>query len=234
MATTRSSSKGWALGGVLFTVVYLVGDALRGRLAPLPLPRPGAATADVVRYYSESGTASLVHNAALIIAGLALFAFAAAVANFVRSRADAGSVLPTVAATGGILAAGLLLVSAIIGGVLTLAAASLDLGLVETLRRANFLTGGALHVTALGLFMGATTLVARRAKALPRWIVWWGFFSATLAVLSIFSLVFFPASIFILLGRMTALVWAFATGIALARGKRREAAVAGRTTLAHS
>lgn len=234
MATARNSSKGWALGGVIFTVVYFIGDTLRGRLAPGALPRPGAATEEVVRYYSENVTASLVHNFALIIAGLALCAFAVAVANFVRGKAADGSVLPTVAATGGILAAGLLVVSASIGGVLTLAAPSLDLGLVETLRGANFFTGGAGHVTALGLFIGATTLVARRTKALPRWIVWWGFISATLAILSIFSLVFFPASLFILLGRMTALVWAFATGIALARGTRREAAAAGRTALAHS
>ena len=44
-----------------------------------------------------------------------------------------------------------------------------SLGFVDTLRQASF-TGGTLHGASLGLFVGATSIAASRAKALPRWI----------------------------------------------------------------
>jgi hypothetical protein len=34
----------------------------------------------------------------------------------------------------------------------------------------NVLSGGTLHVASLGLFVGATSIAASRAKALLRWI----------------------------------------------------------------
>jgi hypothetical protein len=58
-----------------------------------------------------------------------------------------------------------------------------SLGFVDTLRQASF-TGGTLHGASLGLFVGATSIAASRAKALPRWISWLG-------ILSLASLVFF-------------------------------------------
>lgn len=51
---------------------------------------------------------------------------------------------------------------------------SSSLGFVDTLRQANFLTGGTLHGASLGLFVGVTSIAASRAKALPRWISWLG------------------------------------------------------------
>lgn len=70
--------------------------------------------------------------------------------------------------------------------------------------------------------MGATSIAARRAKALPRWISWLGMVQATLAVLSLASLLFFPAALLILLGRMLGFVWCIVVGIVLALGGRRE------------
>jgi hypothetical protein len=94
------------------------------------------------------------------------------------------------------------------------------LGFVDTLRQANF-TGGTLHVASLGLFVGAASIAARRAKALPRWISWLGIVQATLAILSLASLVFFPAALLILLGRMLGFVWCIAVGLVLAFDKQR-------------
>ncbi len=116
----------------------------------------------------------------------------------------------------------MLLACALLGFVLLPVAAGGKLALVDILRQANFLTGGTLHVASLGVFVGATSIAARRAKALPRWISWLGMVQATLAVLSLVSLVFFPASLLILLGRMLGFVWCISVGIALALGGRRE------------
>jgi hypothetical protein len=95
-----------------------------------------------------------------------------------------------------------------------------SLGFVDTLRQASF-TGGTLHGASLGLFVGATSIAARREKALPRWISWPGIVQATLAILSLASLVFFPAALLILLGRVLGFVWCIAVGLMLAFDKQR-------------
>jgi len=58
---------------------------------------------------------------------------------------------------------------------------------------------------------------------LPRWIPWLGIVAAVLSILSLTSLVFFPASVLILLGRLLAFVWSVAVGILLVRSRPREA-----------
>lgn len=87
--------------------------------------------------------------------------------------------------------------------------------------------GGTFHVASLGLFVGATSIAARRAKALPGWIYWLGIVQATLAILSLASLVFFPAALLILLGRMLGFVWCIAVGIVLVIGRQRETGAKG-------
>jgi hypothetical protein len=135
--------------------------------------------------------------------------------------------LPRLASGSGVLSAALLLARALLGLALALTVSGLSLGFVDTLRLANFLTGGTLHVASLGLFVGATSIAARSAKALPRWISWLGMVQATLAILSLASLVFFPAALLILLGRMLGFVWCIAAGIVLALGRQRKPVVGG-------
>jgi hypothetical protein len=98
---------------------------------------------------------------------------------------------------------------------------------VGTLRQMNFLSGGTLHVASLGLFVGATSIAASRAKALLRWIAKFGIVAAALAILSLASLVLYPVSVFIPLGRLLSFVWSIAVGIKLALGKKRRDTNAG-------
>jgi hypothetical protein len=176
-----------------------------------------------VRYFTESRTASLAVSVAQILSAASLLVFVAPVATLVRRVADERGALPGLDSGGGILSAGFLLVSALLALTLALTVSSLSLGLVDALRGANFLTGGTLHVATLGLFVGTTSVAVRRSKALPRWICWLGLVQATLAVLSLASLLFFPAALLILLGRMLGFVWCIAVGIVLALGVQREA-----------
>jgi hypothetical protein len=105
--------------------------------------------------------------------------------------------------------------------VLALTVSGLSLGLVDSLRQANFLTGGTLHVASLGVFVGSASIAGLRTKGLPRWMCWLGLVQATLAILSLASLVFFPAALLMLLGRMLGFAWCIATDIVLAlRGQR--------------
>jgi uncharacterized membrane protein YhaH (DUF805 family) len=120
----------------------------------------------------------------------------------------------------GILSGLFLLASAILALALTQAAAGGDPTLVGTLRSLNFLTGGTLHVASLGVFVGAASVAARRVGALPGWIAWLGILQALVSVLSLASLVFYYAALFILLGRLLGFVWCVAVGVALAVGRR--------------
>ena len=212
----------WELGGVLFAAFFVGGVFLRGALADGPLPLPGAPVGEVVRYFTESRTAALAVASAQVLSALSLLVFVAPVATLVRRVAGEKGSLPGLTSGGGILSAGFLLVSALLALALALTASGLGPGLVDALRGANFLTGGTLHVASLGLFVGATSVSARRAKALPGWVCWLGLVQATLAVLSLASLLFFPAALLILLGRMLGFVWCIAVGILLALGGQRE------------
>jgi hypothetical protein len=222
MTVSSKRRNPWALGGVLFAAFFIGGDFLRGALANGGLPLPGAPVGEVVRYFSESRTAALAVSVAQVLSALSLLVFVAPVATLVRRVAGERGSLPDLTLGGGILSAGFLLVSALLALALALAASGLSLGLVDALRGANFLTGGTLHVASLGLFVGATSVAARKTKALPGWICWLGLVQATLAVLSLASLIFFPAALLILLGRMLGFVWCIAVGIVLVLGRRRE------------
>jgi hypothetical protein len=211
-----------ALGGVLFAVFFIAGDVLRGMLTSDTLPLPGAPAAEVARYFADSRTAVLAVGLCQVLSAASLFVFVSPVAGFVRRVTGDRGALPRLAASGGVLSAALLLACALLGLVMALTVSGLGLGPVDILRNLNFLTGGTLHVASLGLFMGATSVAARGAKALPRWISWLGIVQATLAILSLVSLVFFPAAILILLGRMLGFVWCIAVGLVLALGRQRE------------
>jgi hypothetical protein len=168
MTASRRQGDSWALGGILFAVFFILGDVLRGVLANDPLPLPGAPAVEAARYFTENQTAVLAVALCQVLAALSLFVFVAPVAAFVRRTADERGALPGLVSGGGVLSAVLLLASALLGLVLALTAAGLGLGLVDTLRQANFLTGGTLHVASLGLFVGAASIAAaggRRCRA---------------------------------------------------------------------
>lgn len=222
MVASIKRSNTWALGGILFAVFFITGGVLGGVLASGSLPLPGAPAAEVADYYTENRTAVLVSGLFQVFSASSLFVFALCVASFVIRSAGERGVLSGLALGGGTSAAIFLLVSALLGWVLTVTAAGLGLDLVSTLRDLNFLFGGVAHVVSLGLFVGVTSIAALRAKALPRWIFWLGTLVAALSILSLTSLVFFPATILLPLGRLLAFVWSIAVGLVLAFGKRRE------------
>jgi hypothetical protein len=220
MTVSRSWKYTWALSGVLFAAFFIVGVVLGGVLSASPLPLPGAPAAEVARYYDESRTAALVAGFFQALSAISLFVFAATVAAFVRGIAGERVTLPRLTSGGGALAAVLLLVSALLSLALVPVATGDNLALVGALRDLNFLSGGTLHVASLGLFVGAASIAALGAKALPRWILWLGIVAAALSVLSLVSLVLYPASVLIPLGRLLDFVWSIAVGIVLALGER--------------
>lgn len=216
-----------ALGGLLFVGLFISGLFLGGSLSSAPFPMPGTSPQEVARYYDENRTAILAAGSLQVLSSLALLVFASSVTAFVRRTAGGRGALLALASGGGLSAAVLFLASALLGFVLALASGGLGLDLVGVLRQMNFLTGGTLHVAALGLFVGAASIVARRAKALPSWISGLGIVAAALAILSLASLFWFPATLLIPLGRLLLAIWCIAVGLVLALGRQRDTSIGG-------
>jgi hypothetical protein len=212
-----------ALSGVSFAAFFITSLVLGSMLATAPLPLPDAPDANVVRFYEGNRVAALASSSLQALSAVSLYVFAACVTVFVRATTSKNGALTRLTLGGGILAAGFLLLSVLIQCVLALIATGGKLGLVGILRDLSFLAGGPVHVPLLGLFVGAASIATLRAKALPRWISWLGIVVALLSILSLTSLVFFPASVLIPLGRLLAFVWSVAVSIALLCGGRNTA-----------
>ena len=217
MKVSRERKNLRALSGVLFAAFFIASLVLGGVLASTSLPMPSAPAAEVARYYNDSRTAVLVASTLQALSAVSLIVFAGCVAAFVRRPAGETGVSPHMALGGGILAATSLLLSVCLSIALVPVAAGGNLGLIDTLRELNFLAGGPVHIPLLGLFVGAASIAALRAKALPRWIYWIGISAATLSLLSLTSLLWFPATLLLPLGRLLAFVWSVAVSFALVR-----------------
>ncbi|MPZ64861.1 MAG: hypothetical protein GEU83_04880 [Pseudonocardiaceae bacterium] len=119
----------------------------------------------------------------------------------------------------GALAAAFLTVSALLGGALGAAQITDSPATVGALRQLSFLLGGAGHTAFLGMLVGAASLAALRADALPRWLTTAGLVSATASMLSLLSLVFAPTLLFIPVGCFSALLVIAAASVLLATGR---------------
>jgi hypothetical protein len=217
MKVSRERKNLRALSGVLFVAFFISGLVLGGVLAFMPLPMPDAPVAEAARYFKNNRTTVLAGSSLQALSAVSLFVFAACVAAFVRRAAGKSGALPRLVLGGGVLAAAFLLLSAFLSVALVPVAAGGSLGLVGTLRELNFLAGGPDHIPLLGLFVGVASIAALRAKALPRWTYWIGISAATLSLLSLTSLLWFPATLLLPLGRLLTFVWSVAVSLVLVR-----------------
>jgi hypothetical protein len=205
----------WALSGVFFVALFIGGLVLSGVLAPAPYPLPGASSAEIVRYFSEGRTAILMLGFLQALSAISLFVFAACVAAFVRRTATGTRTLSGLTFGGGTLAAAFLLLAAILSWVLALTVSEGGADLASTLHYLIFLAGGPAHVASLAPFVGAGSIAALGTKALPGWISWVGIAAAVISLLCLVSLIWYPASIFIPLGRGLSFVWSVAVSVVL-------------------
>lgn len=220
MTTSRTKGDIRALGGVLFATFFIASLVLAGALSSGSLPLPGAPASEVASYYNENRTAVLASGTLQGLSAVSLLVFAPSVAAFVWRAAPGGRTLSRIVLGGGVLAGVLLLLSVAFGFVVGFAASGGNLALVGTFRDLNFLFGGALHITSLAPFLGGASLVALRAKALPRWLPPFGLFAATVALLCLVSVFWYPASVLDPIGRLLSFVWSVAVGLVLSRGGR--------------
>jgi hypothetical protein len=200
------------LGAAVFTAGFVGNGVLTGALASRQLPMPDAPPAEVITYFATEPAAVAASGIAILVSALGLVVFVRAVGAVAPPdprRTVAGGVAVAAWVVCGLL--GLLL--AVLGP------AGAD-GTVLVLRGLNFYTGGVVHVVALGAYVATLALLRPGSRMFGRVVRGFGAVAAVCAMLSIVSIVLYPATILLPVGRLLCMVWTVTAGIRLARAPR--------------
>jgi hypothetical protein len=207
----RTRHQAW-VGAAVFTAGFVGNGLLSGAFADRPLPMPDAAPADVLAYFAAEPDATAVSGITILVSALGLAVFVRAVGAIAPPdprRTVAGAVAVAAWVASGLL--GLLL--AVLGP------AGADAAVLVT-RSLNFYTGGVIHVVALGAYVATLAFLRPGSRLFGRGVRGFGGVAAVCALLSIASIVLYPASILLPVGRLLCMVWAITAGISLARTPR--------------
>jgi hypothetical protein len=121
------------------------------------------------------------------------------------------------ALTGGILAAGSLGLTGLLGWLLSRPDVSADPALARALYYLVFLVGGPGHMAALGLLVAGIALPSLNLRLVPRTVALIGLAVAALAELSTSVLVWPPLGVLLPIARVAALGWLVVVGALLPR-----------------
>ncbi|BBZ40515.1 hypothetical protein MCNS_35780 [Mycobacterium conspicuum] len=206
--------------GLLFAGIA-AGIALGG-VMPLPYG-PAAAVQEYVR---AQPVAVQVIAVAAFGSSVPLAIYAATVSARLR-RLGVAAAGATIALTGGILAAGALGLTGLLGWTLSRPDVSADPTLVRAIYYLVFLVGGPGHIVALGLLIAGMAVPSLLLGLTPRPVAWVGLAIAALAELATLVLVWPGLGVILPIARVSALGWLVTAGAQLPlrrsdiRGARR-------------
>ncbi len=125
-----------------------------------------------------------------------------------------------IALLGGLIATIALLLSGIVGWLLSVPEVLSSTPVVKATDYLNFLLGGVVYAVGFGLLAAGVSVTSYFMRLTPRWIVVLGMVVALAGELSSFSLIVYPANFFIPITRYAGFVWMLATAVALTRDRR--------------
>jgi hypothetical protein len=186
-----------------------IGVALGG-LMPLPYGPIGP-----VQHYVQTQSLAVRIIAVTVFGSSVLLAvYAATVSARLRRLGDTGAG-PTIALTGGILAAGSLGLTGLLGWTLSRPKITGDTTLVRALYLLTFLVGGAAHVVALGVLIAGIATSALAFGLLPRAVAWAGIAVVALCESTMLVLAWQPLGPALPVARVAALAWLLLAGARL-------------------
>jgi hypothetical protein len=125
-----------------------------------------------------------------------------------------------IALLGGLMATMALILSGILGWVLSVPEVSASAQLVKAVFFLCFLFGGTVFAVGFGLLTAGVSVTSYFMRLLPRWLVAFGMLLAVTGELSSLSLIAYPANFFIPVTRYLGLIWMVSVAIALTKNRK--------------
>jgi hypothetical protein len=180
-----------------------------------PFPSPYDSADDVLRFFSAHSTTVRAAATLQFASAVPLAILAASLSSRLRFLGFAHVPGVLIASTGGILASGMLALSALVQWVLGQPGVADDPATVRALADLAFAAGGPGHVVFLGLLVAGLAVPAAIGGLLPRglWIA--GLAVALIAELSTLALAFREADVLLPVARFGGLLWLIAVAALL-------------------
>jgi hypothetical protein len=124
-----------------------------------------------------------------------------------------------IALLGGLTATIALLLSGIVGWLLSVPEVLASAPVLKAIDFLNFLLGGAAYAVGFGLLAAGVSVTSHFSRLLPRWIVALGMLVAIAGELSSFSLIAYPANFFIPITRFVGFIWMLSVAVALTKDR---------------
>ena len=125
-----------------------------------------------------------------------------------------------IALLGGLIATIALILSGIVGWILSVPEVLASGQIVKAVNFINFLLGGVVFAVGFGLLAAGVSVTCYSMRLLPRWLVAFGMLMALTGELSSLSLVAYPANFFIPATRYLGFIWMFSVAVALTRDRK--------------
>ena len=215
MNSSRTRRLALPAAAVACAVVLFGGLAVGVAIGGL-MPLPYGPAAPIVAYVRAHPVAVQVIATATFASSVPLAIYAAIAAARLR-RLGVGAVPASIALTGGILAAGALGATGLLGWTLSRPEVAADAALVQTLYLLVFLLGSPGHLVVLGLLVAAMAVPALSMSWMPRPLARVGAAIAVLAEATTLVLVWPELGVMLPIIRVLVLGWLVAAGVLAAR-----------------
>jgi hypothetical protein len=200
---------------LLFVAGLAAGAALRHGASYVS---PFAPAEALNSFLTQSPTAIRVSNFFLFGSAIPFGIFAVTTVSrlrYMRVRA-AGT---NIALLGGLIAAIALLLSGIVGWVLSVPEVLASAPVVKAIDFLNFLLGGVVFAVGFGLLAAGVSVTSYFMQLLPRWLVALGLLVALAGELSSISLIAYPANFFIPITRFVGFIWMLSVAVSLTKDR---------------
>jgi hypothetical protein len=211
-------------------VTFFAASLVVGATGGGPFPSPYDGLHDVVQFFAAHRTTVQVAATLQFASAVPLAILAASLSSRLRYLGFARVPGVLIASTGGTLASGMLMVSALVQWILSRPGAGTAPSVTRALADLAFATGGPGAVVFLGLLVAGIAVPAAIGQLLPRpvWIA--GIAFAAVAELSTLVLLAKQAAILLPIARFGSLAWLVAAAALLPASRRRTVAANHTTT----
>jgi hypothetical protein len=204
---------------VIATTLFVAGLVV-GAVGGGPFPSPYDSAPDVLAYFAGHRTTVQVAATLQFASAVPLAILSAALVSRLQFLGFGRVPGTLIALTGGILASGFLLLSAVVQWVLSRPEVATDRAVVRPLADLAFAAGGPAHVVFLGLLVAGLAVPSVIGRLLPRRLALAGIAIAAVGELSTLALISRPAAVLLPVARFGGLAWLIAAAALLPAQRR--------------